>query len=193
MSRALRAVPAQTSDRESTTCPSLLPAEIPAGCDAAIRYIARRCGDRALAEDLTQDAMVVILSHAELRSAWRDADLIFRVSLNALNNHRRKERGRLRLLEERGDDMVATINEHEEYDVALDIGGALSRLTAADRELLLDSWYGFRLAELQKKYDCSSSAIKMRIHRARRALANELSGYLPDPGAHTRSQTPRDT
>ena len=119
MSRALRAVPAQTSDRESTTCPSLLPAEIPAGCDAAIRYIARRCGDRALAEDLTQDAMVVILSHAELRSAWRDADLIFRVSLNALNNHRRKERGRLRLLEERGDDMVATINESKFPEILL--------------------------------------------------------------------------
>lgn len=144
-----------------------------------VRYLAGRCGDRALAEDLTQDAILTILSRDDLRDAWQEADLVFRVTLNAWNNHRRKEEGRMRTLD--GFELLPDYlqpNSGAINEIAVDVGLALERLDPEDRELLLDTWRGYSIRELCEKHECSQSAMKMRRMRARNRFGFEISEYI---------------
>jgi RNA polymerase sigma-70 factor (ECF subfamily) len=64
-----------------------------------------------------------------------------------------------------------TQNEHSEY-----IQGLLNELSEDDRAgIILKYWYDYSYAEIAEFLDTTESAIKSRLFRARRALAELLS------------------
>ena len=70
---------------------------------------------------------------------------------------------------------------------AMDVRNGLARCTPQDRELLR-SYYveGFTSRELGRRKNCSAEAIRVRVLRAKRRLANLIGGrYRPNQPATT--------
>ncbi len=151
------------------------------GFDArpAIRYITSRCGDRSLAEDITYDAIMTILSNEDLRREWTSLDLLFRVALNEYANQKRKAEGRAAHVESVSR-LELTRNSGgrtPDYDMAIDVRDALARIDRESRSLILDFWSGYSYREMAEKKGVKESTIGMRLRRARKRFAEELRGY----------------
>ena len=146
----------------------------------AIRYITSRCGDRSLAEDITQEAILTILSKTELRREWRSLDLLFRVALNEYSNQKRKAEGRSAYMREMpsGDSLLTTSDPRApDFALAIDVRDALARLDPEKRALILQWWNGFSYSEMAKEKGVSESTIGTQLSRAREKFAEELQGY----------------
>lgn len=133
------------------------------------RYLARRT-DPATAEDVLADVLLV---------CWRRLDDVpeealpwaVGVARNQLRNAERAARRRER----------ATARLADEQRVAGDppdtaaLSEALSHLRPADAELLrLWAWEGLQPADVATVFGISPNAAAIRLHRAKRRLADEL-------------------
>jgi RNA polymerase sigma-70 factor (ECF subfamily) len=138
--------------------------------DRIYRYLRRRAENAATAEDLCAEVF---------RIAWEKSTdseslsvmVLFGVARNVLRNHDRssvraaKLIGELRPPEQHGDAEACS----QEYPLR----EALHRLSPEDREvLLLTYWDGFSSREISDLLNTSATAIRMRLHRARKALAH---------------------
>lgn len=93
-----------------------------------------------------------------------------RVAANRLRTHRRRASLLSRLA---GDRMPAPWTEDAATTPALD---ALRRLRGADREILaLVAWEGLDARALAVTLGCTPEAARVRLHRARRRLEQELA------------------
>jgi len=134
-------------------------------------------GDRAEAEDLTQEALTALVRY------WRasgppESPAAFACTVIRRQAVRRgTQRRALAPLEEapEGPDPAPlpdeTTHGRRELDAAL---RALMGLEAGDREAILLSAAGLGVEEAASVMGISASALKMRVHRARRRLAREL-------------------
>lgn len=151
------------------------------GFDAtpAIRYIASRCGDRSLAEDITYDAILTILSNDDLRSDWTSLDLLFRVALNEYSNQKRKAEVRSAYLDRMTGTELSSGREGRfpNYDLAIDVRDALARIDSESRALILQYWNGYSYLEMADGQGVNESTIGMRLSRAKKRFAEELRGY----------------
>lgn len=139
-----------------------------AGHDRIYRYFRRRTDNAATAEDLCAEVF---------RIAWeKSADnslsimVLFGVAKNVLRNH---DRSLLRSASLIG----ALRSERYETHTARDspVQEALERLNPDEREvLLLTYWDGLTSKEISDLLDTSATAIRMRLHRARKALSHLL-------------------
>lgn len=96
--------------------------------------------------------------------------VLFGVARNVLRNHDRSAVRSAKLIGEMRSERY--VDAHERDSPLFE---ALERLTPDEREvLLLTYWDGFTSKEISDLLDTSATAIRMRLHRARKALGNLL-------------------
>jgi RNA polymerase sigma-70 factor (ECF subfamily) len=134
-------------------------------------YAVRRVG-AADAQDVTAETFAFAWRRLDSVPRGDDARLwLYGAARKVIANHRRSELRRLRL--------AGRLHEQPQPMAAAEAGGrvahAFASLRPADRDLLgLVAWEGLDTAELSAVLGCSRSAVRLRLHRARRRLADEL-------------------
>jgi RNA polymerase sigma factor (sigma-70 family) len=145
-----------------------------------LAYALRRTDQRADAEDVVAGTFAVAwrrfadAPEEELRLAW-----LYAIAARVLANQRRSLR-RLAALRSRLREVQAAAHEEGEFQ---DVVAALKHLRRDDQEvLLLAAWEGLTNAELAVALDCSENAATIRLHRARKRLAEQLEKEEPAAG-----------
>ncbi|MBT2530726.1 RNA polymerase sigma factor [Arthrobacter sp. ISL-48] len=149
-----------------------------AGHDRIYRYFRRRTENAATAEDLCAEVF---------RIAWEktgDNDglsvmTLFGIAKNVLRNH---DRSALRFASLLG--ALQLERDQESHRDESPIREALRQLGPDDREvLLLTYWDGFSSSEVSDLLNTSATAVRMRLHRARKALSRLLNTEPQPEGA----------
>lgn len=153
---------------------------------ALAAYALRRCDTPEDAADVVAETFAVAWRRIRQVPAGRDATLwLFGAARKVLANHRRGERRRARLSRRLSAEPPRAATAIEQRAGDLDLArAALARLPEQQRELLgLVAWEGLSSGELAAVLGCSENAAKIRLHRARRALQQELerAGEWPVP------------
>ncbi|MCT9930855.1 RNA polymerase sigma factor [Planotetraspora sp. A-T 1434] len=103
---------------------------------------------------------------------------LYGVARRVLANGRRAETRRSALVERLGEELArwaegAAPYDRDDFDA---VRAAFRRLNPDDREVLaLVSWEGLSSAEVAAVLGCSRGAARLRLHRARKRLARQLS------------------
>lgn len=146
--------------------------------DRIYRYFRRRTADAATAEDLSSEVF---------RIAWEklagsgelSVMVLFGVAKNVLRNHDRSASRSANLL---GALRVERRDEAPNHDSP--VREALERLSPDEREvLLLSYWDGFTSKEISDLLNTSATAVRMRLHRARKALSHLIQAQPQAEGA----------
>jgi RNA polymerase sigma-70 factor, ECF subfamily len=146
----------------------------------------RLVGDRHEAEDVAQEAYLrAYRALPGFRGEARFETWLHRITANTAMNHLRR-RGRFGDVLAEDDERVVRVEEPSR--AALDdvverdeIERALGTLPAGQRAVvLLKDVYGFTCAEIGEQIGISEGAVKVRLHRARRRLKEQV--YGPDRG-----------
>jgi RNA polymerase sigma factor (sigma-70 family) len=118
--------------------------------------------------------------------AWRRLDDVpegddsilwfYATARRVLANHYRSARRRSELVDRLGSHLNAALITEEAVDAdRVAALAALRRLDDGDRELLmLASWEGLGSVDLSRLLNCSKTAVRLRLHRARARLAGEM-------------------
>ncbi|MDT4945455.1 MAG: hypothetical protein QOH14_2188 [Pseudonocardiales bacterium] len=150
--------------------------------DRVFAYLLHRT-DPETAQDVLQEVFVIAFRKAasvpEPPAGWLFATAR-RVLANKYRSLRRQDQLVAKLAEDAG-----TAEDTDLADLKHAFARTLAALSAADREVLtLSGWYGLSTAEAAGALGCSATAYGVRLHRARRRLADHLrsAGYRgPDP------------
>jgi len=146
-----------------------------------LAYALRRTAQRADAEDIVAGTFAVAWRRfadapaEELRLPW-----LYAIAARVLANQRRSARRllalRLRLRE------LPAVPEPERGALA-EVLAALRELRPEEQEVLrLAAWEGLTNAELAVALGCSENAATIRLHRARKRLAEQLAKEEPAAG-----------
>jgi RNA polymerase sigma-70 factor (ECF subfamily) len=144
----------------------------------------RMLGDRHLAEDVVQETFIKVMRSLDtFRGDGPMAAWLYRIGYReaiAVSRRRREdpiEPAEIALRADRPADDVEHVVVARELAVRLD--GAIAGLPEALRSaFVLRDVEGLSTAEVAEVLDISSSAVKMRLARARQALRIELKEYL---------------
>lgn len=139
-----------------------------------VRFLYRRTGDQARAEDLAQEAFVRALEHRPERPrAW-----LFTVAANLARDEGRRDSVRRRHLElvkseadARPPVEPAADRALERRDTVRRVRAALGRLAERDRDALLLWEEGFSYDEIAESLNLSRGSIGTTLARARKRLA----------------------
>lgn len=150
---------------------------------AILAFALRRVGDRETAEDVLSETFAV---------AWRRRDAIpepelpwlYAIASRVIANQARGSRRRLRLGARIASEPPATGRDPAEIVVGRDaVLKAFAEISDRQREVLrLVAWEGLDARDGAAVVGCSVAAFRVRLHRARRALAKRLaqSGHEGD-------------
>ncbi|MFF9490486.1 RNA polymerase sigma factor [Streptomyces sp. NPDC014676] len=142
------------------------------------QYVARRLG-RDAADDVTAETF---LTAFRIRARFDPARAgvrpwLYGIAAKQISRHRREEVRALRLLARTGHDPVADSWTDSADDrlaaeaAARPLAGALARLSAGDRHvLLLFAWADLGYQEIAEALDIPVGTVRSRLHRARRKL-----------------------
>ena len=150
------------------------------------RYVSRSCGgDRALAEDVTQEAWLRAVREWR-RKGMPDRPMAWltTVARNLLVSYYRRYRpAELDALRQAARDVPDTGPAVESQRVAATVNDALSRLPPAQADLI-ETFHFERRAAAQIAQDAgvSERAVEGRLRRARLRLRRELEHLLGMPG-----------
>ncbi len=138
---------------------------------ALLNFYLRTTGNRASSEDLVQDVFVRILKY---RRTYRPGSR-FLTWMYSIARHARLDYYRRRRAEVEWDDAYAvTPNRGDPAETAQHqhvLALALQRLPTDKREVLvLSRFQGLRYEEIAELLKCEPGAVKVRVHRAMRAL-----------------------
>jgi RNA polymerase sigma-70 factor (ECF subfamily) len=152
------------------------------------RFLQARCGDPALAEDLTQDTFIRAMR--AIGTSFRGGSSEFvawivRIARNRFLDHVKSGRVRWEVAVENVPVTVATVNP--EYDVlatiqGIDLRRALQKLTEEQQEvILLRFLQGLQISEVAVATGRSEGAVKALQFRALRSLQKILvdEGFVP--------------
>jgi len=143
-----------------------------------LAFAIRRQPDRQAAEDAASETFAV---------AWRRRGLIpdlplpwlYSIALRVLANQRRSSLRRRRLEERLAQEQAIPADGSDPTDALARRGAfaaAYGRLSEDDREILrLIAWEGLEPRAAAAVLDCSYSAFRVRLHRARRRLGKQLA------------------
>jgi len=142
-----------------------------------LRYVV---GDRAVAEEIAQDAFVQLFRHWAKVSRYDRPDLWVRtVALRAAVRERR--RGWRRTAEEAGQARSRPEPEPPDLDRRLDVLSALTRLTARQRAVVALFYFEDRpMEEIASVLECSESSAWSHLSAARRRLSTLLAPEVTD-------------
>ena len=135
------------------------------------RFIRRRVESADIAEEIAADVFRVVWQK------WADAsrpDLAYllTVARNLVGNAYRSRDRRHALQEKLRTTAVQRFGDESENIAVQD---AMARLRGQDREVLqLSYWDGLSTAEIAGVMQCSESAAKVRLHRARTAFRKQM-------------------
>lgn len=150
--------------------------------ERVFRYLRRRTGDDALADDLTQDVFESAAAHlGELDTERPILAWLYTVARNRLIDEARRSRPRPRIVSL---DAAPEARGELEYrpEVAQALRRASLRLSEPDRELLGLRLFGERsFAAIAARLGISEPAAKMRYLRLLRALRAELENEGVEP------------
>jgi len=150
---------------------------------AVFRYLVRLSGDPHLSEDLMSEAFYkATLAMDGFRGEGSVKSWLLRIARNLYLSRARRERRTtsLEALEEDGVGFAATGDDPEEGLLRRERGRmiqrALSSLSETDRSvLLLSAEEKMRCKEIADVLGVSVTAVKVRLHRARRRLVDALA------------------
>lgn len=149
-------------------------------------FAARRCGSSEDAADVAAETFAIAWRRIGAVPAGDDARLwLYGVARNVLANHRRKVARRQDLNAALAAELAVRRPPSAEDDAGAGVVGQVFRsLPDADREVLsLVAWEGLDAGEIARVLGCSRNAARIRLHRARRRLARDLSAAGVPPGS----------
>jgi RNA polymerase sigma-70 factor (ECF subfamily) len=139
-------------------------------------------GDEAQARDVTQDVFVKVMERiGQFEGASRFSTWLYRLTVNACLDERRRERRALRLVD--SPDLPATAHDVAPQSAALDrtevhdtVARAVSELTPPLRAVVLLRYFeGLSYEEMATALDCTQGTVASRLSRAHTALARALA------------------
>lgn len=142
---------------------------------AVFGYAARRVG-----RDEAGDAAAEVFAVAWRRLARVPAEpealpWLYGVARRVVANHERSANRRRRLAARAAAQAPGPAPAPGPDPAGLDVEAALGRLSPVDREVLrLAAWEELEPAEIAAVVGCSANAASVRLHRARRHLAEEM-------------------
>jgi RNA polymerase sigma-70 factor (ECF subfamily) len=175
-----------------------------AGRDAALDRWFREHGGRVLAyllhrtdPDTAQDVLqeVFVIAHRKAEQVpEQPLGWLFGTARRVLANTVRGARRRDAVVD-RLSAAAKTTDDLELSELRYAFARTLADLSAADREILtLSAWYDLPPDQAAEALDCSRNAYAVRLHRARRRLADHLerSGYTGPTPAGRLAEALRD-
>jgi RNA polymerase sigma-70 factor, ECF subfamily len=146
-----------------------------------LAYALRRTGQRADAEDVVSSTFAVAWRRfGDRPSSEFELPWLYAIAARVLANQRRSLR-RLAALRSQLSALPAPARA-ERSDLS-EVVAALKQLRKDDQEILrLAAWEGLTNVELAVALDCSENAATIRLHRARKRLAEELAKEEPASG-----------
>ena len=137
-------------------------------------YALRRVDQPQDAADVVADTFLVAWRRLEEIPADRARPWLFGVARHVMANRHRTDRRQAGLAERlRRHLSQATVLPP---DVPASLGAAFATLPDGDREVLrLVAWEGLSADDLAVTLDCSVNAARIRLHRARKRLADALT------------------
>jgi RNA polymerase sigma-70 factor, ECF subfamily len=138
-----------------------------------LRTVALILGDRAAAEDVTQEAFYRLLVHWKKVSTYeRPGAWVRRVAIRAAMRARARSRRAEQPAERASDGDAAS---------RLDMRSALLRLSPAQRSAIVLHYYEDRpIQEIASLMGCTQGTVKTHLHRARERLAPMLGEEIDD-------------
>jgi len=136
--------------------------------------------NRPDAEEVAQDAFIKAYHYLKgFNRSARFSTWLYRIVFNTAISHKRKNRHVFQSIDNTFDPVGESNHSLEKDDKSVFIDQALKRLNEADR-LSLQLFYlkEFSLEEVADIMGQKMSTTKVRIHRARQRLADELKGIL---------------
>lgn len=152
---------------------------------ALYRYLHRLSGDRALAEDIAQEAFIRLFDRAEMPDepvAW-----LITVATNLLRDDRRKTGRRLRLMERAGTDVggnataIDPASEVVQAERRQQVRAALDTLALRDREVLLLRHSGFSYREIGAALGMPEVSVGTTLSRAGAAFRRSYEELHGEP------------
>jgi RNA polymerase sigma factor (sigma-70 family) len=142
------------------------------------RFVSRRVAPGNAADVVAETYIVAWRRRADV-VAGRERVWLFGIASKLAANDRRAEARRDRLVIRLGADLALSPPEAHDptEDMSRDevLSAALSTLSAGEREVLrLIEWDGLSRRDAAHVVGCSEATFRVRLHRARRRLANEL-------------------
>ncbi len=144
-------------------------------------YLLRRTDNTDDAADVFAETFLIAWRRLDELPTGQQARMwLYGTARRTLANHRRGERRRTALADRLRADLAHAHQppyQPPEFDGQLaEISSAYRRLPAPDRELLaLVAWEGLDYGQIAAVLGCSRNAARIRLHRARRKLADELA------------------
>lgn len=151
---------------------------------AILGYVLRRAPrDEAL--DVVADVFLTAWRRLSDVPPGEDARLwLYGTARRVLANRARSERRRNRLSASLVREALGDRPEESPPEYG-SVAAAFARLRPEERELLgLVIWEGLAPDQAAQVLGCSTNAVRIRLHRARRKLADELEDELPQLAAH---------
>ncbi|WP_165491788.1 RNA polymerase sigma factor [Egibacter rhizosphaerae] len=148
--------------------------------DAVFTYACRR-SDRETAADVAAETFTVAWRRLDNVRAGEERPWLFSIAWRVLQQQRRaRDREPPAEVHDRADDRAEAGDRVVERD---DARRALAQLNERDRELLmLVAWEGLDLAEAAAALGFSRATTRVRLHRARRRLAQLMAPTGSPPG-----------
>lgn len=143
---------------------------------AILGYVLRRAGSTEDAADAIADTFLVAWRRLDSIPPGEDARLwLYGTARRVLANQRRGERRRVALTLRLRAELIHAQHETTSIGAIAELSDAFKRLSESDREILaLEGWEGLEIAQIAMVLGCSSNAARIRLHRARRRLAEQL-------------------
>ncbi|MBT2513434.1 RNA polymerase sigma factor [Arthrobacter sp. ISL-30] len=135
------------------------------------RFVRRRVESVEIAEEIAADVFRVVwqkwTERTRPESAW-----LLSIARNLIGNAYRSRERQQALHEKLRDDVALRFGEDSENVAVQD---AMARLRGQDREILqLAYWEELGCSEIARVLQCSESAAKVRLHRARAAFRKQM-------------------
>jgi RNA polymerase sigma factor (sigma-70 family) len=139
-------------------------------------YLLRRTDVTDDAADVFAETFLIAWRRLDELPAGEQARMwLYGTARRTLANYRRGERRRGALAERLRADLAVRYQPPAFEGELAEISSAFGRLPESDRELLsLVAWEGLDPGQIAVVLGCSRNAARIRLHRARRKLADEL-------------------
>lgn len=133
------------------------------------RYIYYKCGDRALAEDLTQDAFVRFWNKIDSVKEGGESSYLYQIAKNLMINHAQKTQVKLKFKKtvqiQADSQSPQFILEEQEFKSRIE--DAISNLPNTQREVfLMNRIDGLKYREIAECLNISQKAVEKRMHLA---------------------------
>lgn len=160
-----------------------------------VAYALRRSGSPEDAADVVAESFTIAWRRLDdLRDVAEGLPWMYAICRRVAANHLRRNHRRTELTDRIGAELRHATRESPDGTEASLAAAVLQRLDEPDREILmLVAWEGLDSQQLARALECSPTAARIRLHRARQRLGTLMQDFgfeekhSPDP-AHTQSQ-----